>query len=392
MTLTQTTTEPCVNLRFFDLDVVIRSDSDRCIDLFTQMYRRFQIDTSLTAPQPASIEFIVRTTPDSVWGKPVLIMDNEVRPLHNPRLMEGYVYESILNSILSRVRSHFLIHAGVVARGNQGVMLVADSGHGKTTLVLELVRRGFAFLSDEIAALSRDDRKVYPFPRSLRIRPGTLELVGIQPVANSMQSWMGKLLVDMNEIWPASMGRAVPIRHIIVLHNPNRVEKSADCPYQKMGIRVDRIDRGLLAAIKRIEGVTDVRTAHDRGYPMVWLCARRRTQALSHIELLCLERQIALLGVVTPETERPDFQSAPYLEEIPPSQAVMELVQRFLGGHRSALLQADFGGSATRLFVELAACVNQAKCYRLHVGSLHKMANLVSGLVHAAQGGNPIGL
>ena len=58
---------------------------------------------------------------------------------------------------MTRVRSHLLIHAGVVSRDGQGIILVADARHGKTTLVLELVRRGFQFLSDEMADLVCND-------------------------------------------------------------------------------------------------------------------------------------------------------------------------------------------------------------------------------------------
>lgn len=382
-TLAQIATERHINLRFFDLDALIRSDSNICIDLFMQMYRRFQVDTPSALPQPASIECTVRTRPEVPGSKPVLILDKEVRPLHNPQLMEGYVYESILNAILSRVRSHFLIHAGVVARHQQGILLVADSCHGKTTLVLELVRRGFAFLSDEIAALSRADRMVHPFPRSLRVRPGTLELVGYQDMAAGVPTWMGKLLLDIDEIRPGCLSGPVPPRHIIVLRDPQKAANNqADKPYQEMGIRVDRIDKGFVAAARRIEGVLGVQPEQKRGYPLVWVRALRRTHVLSCIEVLCQERQIAMLGVILPESGQPDFTAPPRLEAIPRSRAVMELVQRFLGGHHSALLQADFGGSATRLFVELAVIVRQARCYQLDVGPLHKMADLVSGLVH----------
>ena len=55
-------------------------------------------------------------------------------------------------------------YAGVVSYQGKGLLLVADAEHGKTTLTLELVKRGFAFLSDEVAALGRIDHRVHPFP------------------------------------------------------------------------------------------------------------------------------------------------------------------------------------------------------------------------------------
>jgi hypothetical protein len=70
------------------------------------------------------------------------------------------------------------------------------------------------------------------------------------------------------------------------------------------------------------------------------------------------------------------------METIPLRQGVLELVRRFQGGYRSALLQNEFAGSPTRLFMELADLVSQAQCHQLYVGSLTEMADLTSALVN----------
>ena len=48
---------------------------------------------------------------------------------------------------------HVLLHAGVVELDGRGVLLVAPEDHGKTTLTAALVRDGFGYLSDEVAAI-----------------------------------------------------------------------------------------------------------------------------------------------------------------------------------------------------------------------------------------------
>ena len=70
---------------------------------------------------------------------------------------QAILAEHTLYTLIGRVRSHLLVHAGGVARRGQGFILAADAANGKTTLVLELLRRGFSFLSDEMAALSRGE-------------------------------------------------------------------------------------------------------------------------------------------------------------------------------------------------------------------------------------------
>ncbi len=368
-----------VYLRFFDVKARIRSDSAEIIDLFTQMYGRFRVDGSLGS-RPVR-EFLVLTEAGNEWGQPVLVLDGEVRPLRDPGLLAGFVYESILNSIVAGVRSHFLIHAGVVAHQGQGLILAADSTHGKTTLVLELVRRGFLFLSDEMAALGRADRQVYPFPRSLRLRPGTLELAGFPQAAHGAPRWLDKLLLDIDAICPGSLGGPAAIRHIVILHDPAEADQSAP---PELGLIVDRLEPALLEGLRQVQGVLDVRPESGLAYPALKLRGSSTgalLAQLSVIETLCRQHQVLLLDLVKRAESHPSFDRPARLEVIPPSQAALQLLRRFLGGHKSALLQADFGGSSTQLFMELMNVIGQANCYQLSVGPLHQAADLVSGLV-----------
>lgn len=375
-------------LRFFDLEATIQSDSSAYINLFAQMYRRFEANSGgmlgYGVPSPAQkrAEFALLTGSDNTWGQPVMILNGDLCKLHDPRLLEGYTYEAVLNAMVAGVRSHFLIHAGVVSESGQGIILAADSSHGKTTLVLELVRRGFKFLSDEMAALGRADQQVHPFPRSLRIRPGTLELAGFPEAVSGAPTWLDKLLLDIEEIQPGSMGQASAINHIVILQDPDETQPQPPAgPERELGVLVDRLDDTLLAAVRKIEGVTMVRPTVERGYPTLRLRAAHRMSVVSQIEAVCQEQQVWILDISKRTESQPTFETPARLEAIPSSQAVMELLRRFQGGHKSALLQEEFGGSSTQLFTELATMIGQAHCHQLFVGPLHEMADLVCSLV-----------
>src|SRR3989337_3949929 len=284
-----------LKLRFFDLEANIKSDSGKFISLFTQMYRRFQVDAPLP-PARTWAEFMLLTKPDNQWGKPVIILDGEVVPLGDQRLLEGYAYESILSAIVTRVRSHLLIHAGVVSFNGQGVILVADARHGKTTLVLELLRRRFSFLSDEMAALGRTDHLVHPFPRSLTVRPGTLELVGFPNAAEYAPTWLGKLILDIEEIKPGCLGKAVPISHIVILQD--QTDNNGNIPdhrEQELSILLDRLDDALLSGIRPNEDEFEVRVNIESGYPLLKIHAARPMFVLSQIEALCSNSQKLVL-------------------------------------------------------------------------------------------------
>ncbi len=366
------------------MEAHIRSDSRTCLDLFARMYRRFQITPALPPVQPP-IEFAVLTQPDAACGAPRVILNDCEWPLHDPRLLEdGYVYEILLNAVLAGMRSHFLIHAGVVAHGDQGILLAADSRHGKTTLTAELVRRGFAFLSDDVAALGRVDRRVHPFPRSLRLRPGTLERLGCPELAAGAPFWIGKAILDTEDLRPQSLGEPVSISHILILHDPAVAwEEQLGDSERELGVLVDRVDASLLTAVRRIEGVTEMHTDIDRGYPLLRFRTAHRAFVLSQIEALCQAQQIWVLDIIKRRESRPLFTMPARLETIPTSKATVELLRRFHGGYSSALLREELGGSSIRLFQELANLIGQANCYRLSVGPLYEMADLVCGLVDA---------
>jgi hypothetical protein len=72
---------------------------------------------------------------------------------------------------------HLLVHAGaVVDQSGRAILLPADSGSGKTTVVTGLLKRGFGYLSDEAAAVDPATLLIHPFAKPLSIKPGTQAL------------------------------------------------------------------------------------------------------------------------------------------------------------------------------------------------------------------------
>lgn len=366
-----------LKLRFFDVDLVIRCDSPRFIGLFDIMYGRFGIDMLTPAHSPP-LECAVLTGLDPADAAPVLIVDDQVYPLHNSRLIEGYVYERIMQEVVMRVRKHMLIHAGTVAYRGQGIVLAGSAFHGKTTLVLELIRRGCGFLSDEMAALGCTDGYVYPFPRSLRVRPQTLELLGLSGLADRATNWLGKYILDIESIQPACLAQPTLLTHVVILRAPDAVSPvDMNMAEPAVTVRVDRVNADMLAAVRQIASVYDVQIDSAYGYPVLKVCSDQRMQTLAQIEAICQAYQIEVLTIFKQAEARPDFSGPARLQSIPRSQGVLELLQHFLGGQRSVLLQQDYQGNLTHLFMQLASLLSQAQCYRLDVGPLDTMADLV---------------
>ena len=69
-----------------------------------------------------------------------------------------------------------VFHAGAVAREGVGVILPAEPGGGKTSLVTALLELGFEYLSDEFAVVDPKSTTVLPFPKALCFKEGGMEL------------------------------------------------------------------------------------------------------------------------------------------------------------------------------------------------------------------------
>lgn len=69
------------------------------------------------------------------------------------------------------------LHGATLSRGGCGVVVSAASGTGKTTLAGALAVRGWGYLSDETAMLSKTTRIVRGFAKPMSFKPGGFEVV-----------------------------------------------------------------------------------------------------------------------------------------------------------------------------------------------------------------------
>lgn len=88
--------------------------------------------------------------------------------LNWPRLIK--FFDSLLRiTVAEHAVGYVFIHAGVVSWNGKAIILPANSFRGKTSLVIELVKAGAEYYSDEYAVLD-ENGLVHPFPRELSVR------------------------------------------------------------------------------------------------------------------------------------------------------------------------------------------------------------------------------
>jgi hypothetical protein len=120
---------------------------------------------TMVIDEPAGIEAgIVEAAPFAdgirIRGTAIEAPARIVSPQWAPR----EVYHEAIR-LLIRTRDDLLwIHAGVAATNGRAHLFCGPSGQGKSTLVAALLELGWAYFSDELAAIDAEAALVHPFP------------------------------------------------------------------------------------------------------------------------------------------------------------------------------------------------------------------------------------
>lgn len=107
----------------------------------------------------------------------LLVDDEELAACGSSDELASHLLWQVFERMPEETDGFLLFHAGAVATPNgEGVLLPADSGFGKTTLVVGLVRAGFGFLSDETGVIDHHTGMLRPHPRALNFKEGSATL------------------------------------------------------------------------------------------------------------------------------------------------------------------------------------------------------------------------
>lgn len=110
---------------------------------------------------------------------------------------------------LGLVDLSFALHAAglVDASGQWATLLAGPAGAGKSTLTVELIKRGMGFLSDEAVFLSFEDGAVRGFPRA----------IGVLNPGPSRANDRTKEYISPVELGGQVIRRAIPVRTVMLM-------------------------------------------------------------------------------------------------------------------------------------------------------------------------------
>ncbi len=151
------------------------SDDPSVVEVIEASYGIFRIDVEPPPDRGVAARLRVERT-GSTW----LVSGGTAEPMtcHSADIAAIHTLDRLVDTVQRGLHARGLttIHAAAVATAGGILVLAGASGQGKSTLALGLAHRGFGLLSDELAIVDRDGT-VLPYPRSVHVRPATLDLI-----------------------------------------------------------------------------------------------------------------------------------------------------------------------------------------------------------------------
>ena len=148
----------------------LHSDLSEFVRILKRMYADYCLSTDDFA------DFHIDLTRHAHWLRPwqpqvQFFVDNKTPFQPFPRDTALPFLEWGLNWCVATHAHHYLmLHAGVVEKNHQALILPAWPGSGKSTLAAALCQRGWRLLSDEFGLVRPKDGLLAPFPRLIPLK------------------------------------------------------------------------------------------------------------------------------------------------------------------------------------------------------------------------------
>lgn len=356
--------------RILDVGLLLQTDSEDFYMRFDREYGFFKAPSIEDCKRLLSFCLYVHE------GKkdPRLSINDEPLSLRNHPAPLLHAYQALLHALFGNIQDFLVAHAGVVAVNDFALILAGLPGAGKTSLVLELLKQGFSFYSDDFCPIDKISGMIHPFPRSawksLPFDPCRKE--------DSAES----ILRAKESIPPHELGADVgkgPCRAkwLIYLDASDEATdrwcelviqpKTGSCSGFISDVR--KFNEALLEDSGEKGGLLRIKYQAGRG-----LAAK--------LKLLLKKHEQSIWDVYRFDPIRPDFAADPVLLPIPPSQAAFSLMQDLKAGASFEKEGALLAGSAMGVFMHLGKLLENVSCYRLRVGKFQTMLDLILRIVH----------
>jgi len=298
----------------------------------------------------------------SSWDIQICLFDNQLQINHHhidisnhPTPMH-FAFQVVVSEIMSQLNAYYLIHAGVVKKDDQVIILSGPPGIGKSTLVQTLVSNGFDFFSDDCAPLHKQSGMIYPFPRSMWI-------VDQQNNINSIRSKKA-IPVKCN---PEEYSPVKPTTIICLID-----DTSSNHPI-KLNMSLNSPDSPLINELKQLPGIELIkRHPQHAEYRIQYLASEHITKS---IQTVCNQYKQHLWTIYRVPPIRKCFERQAKIKKVSAHQAASEIISE-MKMFESCLTPSDNEAPMASL-INISRLIQEANCFFMSAGYLSSEIELI---------------
>jgi len=361
---------------FFNQPIELLTDSETVFQEFDTIYRRFRLNGALASDTGLRPLFLLQDYPKE--GFFLYLSGRSFQIPDRPDRMD--LYQFLFNYLLDQTRDFFIIHGAALADREQGLILAASSGLGKSTLTLELLRRGKKFLSDELACLDREGGELRAFPRALSISRPVLEGF-LQAGGKTLSSReriiedRAKIMIDVEALFPNAHLARCRLQTIVFIEPPALSPRSDQTATMELGFFTLPAD--FLEALRKTPGLVELSAHRSGDSPMVRLAYPANVHLVPIIQALADRYGVAIRSFYPEGKAEIDYRRPPQLSILKPSAGILLLCRYVLN---VPVNPDDPDSGRQRLLASLARGARGVRFYRMTPGPLAAMADRIETL------------
>ncbi|HKQ98776.1 MAG TPA: hypothetical protein VJV75_12940 [Candidatus Polarisedimenticolia bacterium] len=280
------------------------------------------------------------------------------------------VAEWAFRALLSHSESFHLVHAGAVAHGDEGILVVGPPFAGKTTLTLALVEAGLHYFSDDVGAIARSDGRLHPFRRRAGVR---------LPAGGRRYLFPGT-----DDGRPTPEPSPLRLGWLFILEAPRAPSSGSPGDWTLI------LDAAMVAEAIRLKGREEVRVVGESpwggGLRLDFAPTTGSLLAAAVTDILGKEGEGILYLGPTPRTWETGTPPAPRLTEIPTAEAAGEVMRHLLNRAGDVDLAVRFGRHPhLRILSEVLGWLAGVRACRVVAGAPAATAEAIKSLVAGAR-------
>ena len=295
------------------------------------------------------------------------------------------LYQQFLLTVLDQVGSCAVLHgAALVDRRGDAFLVAAPAGHGKTSLTLELVSRGYTMLSDDYAPLDLETACVHPYPRTVAVLPD-----GDAPIPEAFRSasrdpqavrLFEKVLVDVGHLLGEERlaRQPAPLRRVLLLSGYGDDAPGAASTWLQVATESKRADR-LEAGMRGIDGV-EILERSEVSHLRVWRLRLHHDRYPTSELMRLIDGEEARYCEKYWETQ-PDFNATPSSRPLGRRETAELLGRELLNRRKGGRFMARYTGGVAEVFFDLAGALRDCGCHRISVGRFSETADLIENVL-----------